>query len=181
MKVNGYSVGLALAAVALAYGSRRRVRGTNLASIQTFTALPNVGIEDLTPGTLDWLRMWATASIQAGIPVTITSGKRDARRQAKAMLAKVDRGEDLHALYRDDEQIADLLNGPRTVERWTETIERYAAMGRGVSNHLSGRAADVRSRDWTPEQLRAAAALATKMGAKRAIIESDHLHIEVGR
>jgi len=97
------------------------------------------------------------------------------------MLAKVERGEDLHALYRDDEQIADLLNGPRTVERWAETIDRYAAMNRGVSNHLSGRAADVRSRDWTPEQLRAAAALATKMGAKRAIIESDHLHIEVGR
>jgi len=181
MRLNGYSVGLALAAVALAYGSRRRVRGTNLANIQSFTALPNVGIEDLTPGTLEWLRLWATSAIQAGIPVTITSGKRDARRQAKAMIAKVDRGEDLHALYRDDEQIADLLNGPRTVERWTETIERYAAMGRGVSNHLSGRAADVRSRDWTPEQLRAAAALATKMGAKRAIIESDHLHIEVGR
>lgn len=144
----------------------------------TFTVLPNVGIEQLTPGTLQWLREYAAAAALEGIPITATSGRRDTRRQAAAMIAKVERGEDLHALYRDDGQIDELLNGPRTVERWAEVLAAYAAKGRAVSSHMSGKAVDIRSRDWTSTQLHAAAALATRLGA-RAIIESDHLHLEV--
>ncbi len=96
------------------------------------------------------------------------------------MLAKVERGEDLHALYRDDEQIGELLQGARTVDRWAAVIDGYTNRGRPISNHLSGKAVDIRTRDWSRTQLQEAAALAVAMKAKRAIIESDHLHIEVG-
>jgi hypothetical protein len=143
-------------------------------------AVPNVGIEELTPATLAWLRLYAQAAAGKGIPVTATSGRRSARRQAAAMLAKVERGEDLYALYRDDEQISELLQGARTVDRWAAIIDGYTTRGRGISNHLSGKAVDIRTRDWSRTQLQEAAALAVAMKAKRAIIESDHLHIEVG-
>jgi hypothetical protein len=149
-------------------------------SSEVLHAVPNVGIEDLTPGTLAWLRLYAQAAAGKGIPVTATSGRRSARRQAAAMLAKVERGEDLHALYRDDEQIDELLQGARTVDRWAAIIDGYTERGRGISNHLSGKAVDIRIRDWSKTQLQEAAALAVAMRAKRAIIESDHLHIEVG-
>ena len=144
-------------------------------------AVPNVGVEDLTPGTIAWLKLYAVAAERRGIAVTVTSGKRDVYRQAAAMIDKLERGEDLHALYRDDKQIDELLSGPATVDRWASVIARYAANGRAISNHLSGTAADIRSRDWTPQQLQEAAALAVSMGAKRAIVESNHLHIEVGK
>lgn len=143
-------------------------------------AVPNVGVEDLTPATLAWLQLYAQAAAGKGIPVTATSGRRSSRRQAAAMLAKVERGEDLHALYRDEEQISELLQGARTVDRWAAIIDGYTARGRSISNHLSGKAVDIRTRDWSKTQLEQAAALALAMKAKRAIIESDHLHIEVG-
>lgn len=158
----------------------RRAPKTMAQPAEVLHAVPNVGIEELTPGTLAWLRLYAQAAAGKGIPVTATSGRRSSRRQAAAMLAKVERGEDLHALYRDDEQISELLQGARTVDRWAAIIDGYTARGRGISNHLSGKAVDIRTRDWSKTQLQEAAALALVMKARRAIIESDHLHIEVG-
>jgi hypothetical protein len=181
--------GLAVAAV-LAYllAGRRRVAIRSArrmdsppAGSDVLRAVPNVGVEDLSPGTLAWLKLYAVAAAAEGIPVTVTSGKRDPYRQAAAMIAKVERGEDLHALYRDDDLIDELLNGPHTVNRWGSIIAGFAANGRPISNHLSGLAADIRSRDWTPQQLQRACALAIAMNARRAIIESDHLHLEIGK
>lgn len=174
---------VAIAVVLISMVGRRKVaiRRKMHTEPEVLHAVPNVGIENLTAGTLAWLRLYAIAAAAKGIPITATSGRRDPRRQAAAMIAKVERGEDLHALYRDDAQITELLSGPKTVERWTAIIEKYAANGKGISNHLSGRAVDIRSRDWTPTQLQEASALAAAMGARRAIIESDHLHIEVGQ
>lgn len=160
---------------------RRKPRAKMSQPSEVLHAVPNVGIEDLTPGTLAWLRLYAQAAAGKGIPVTATSGRRDPRRQAAAMLAKVERGEDLNKLYRDDEQINELLQGARTVDRWAAVINGYTNKGRPISNHLSGKAVDIRTRDWTKLQLEQAAALAVAMKAKRAIIESDHLHIEVGK
>lgn len=134
---------------------------------------------DLTPDAAGKLAIIAASAGAEGIPVTATSGRRDSVRQAAAMIAKVQRGEDLRALYRDKSQIEELLSGPRTVDVWADTIRRYADAGRPLSSHLSGRAVDLRIRDLTPGQIDRLRALALAGGARRAILEPDHLHLEL--
>jgi hypothetical protein len=134
---------------------------------------------DLEEGAAATLARIAARAAAEGIPVTATSGRRDAARQAAAMLGKVERGEDLLLLYRDKGQIAELLAGPRTIDAWAATIRRYAAAGRPLSSHLSGRAVDLRSRDLSASQLARLAELSRAEGARRAVVEPDHLHLEL--
>jgi D-alanyl-D-alanine dipeptidase len=179
--VSPFTLAAALAVAALAALRRRRPGGGALAAGTAAVSAAYQALRplDLAPDAAAKLAAIAASAGAEGISVTATSGRRDSVRQASAMLAKVDRGEDLRALYRDKGQIEELLRGPQTVDAWAATIRRYADAGRPLSSHLSGRAVDLRIRDLTPAQLDRLRALALAGGARRAIVEPDHLHVEL--
>lgn len=135
----------------------------------------------LPAGAAGWLDQLADRS---GVRFTITSGVRTAGEQARAMQAKRDRqlagstaeSDDLLALYQDDEAIQILLVNPYSA--WEALIQAWMDRGRYLSRHLTGRAVDVRIKDLTSEQ-RAALERATIELSGRALMESDHLHIDV--
>lgn len=139
-----------------------------------WTAVRALDLDPSAVATLD--RIAATAAAE-GIPVTVTSGRRDPARQAAAMLAKLAKGEDLRALYRDKAQIDRLLSLPRDPSAWAMEIARSAAAGRPLSSHLSGRAFDLRIRDLSDQAVGRLLTIA-QSAARRAILEPDHIHIE---
>ena len=113
-----------------------------------------------------------------GQPLIMTSGRRSYTAQADAMARKLQRGENLRQLYRDKEQIDALLS--LSVANWPAELRRWAEAGRPLSSHLGGRAFDLRSRDMEPAQLQELAALINRLGG-RAVVESDHIHVEIPR
>jgi len=112
---------------------------------------------------------------QAVDGIVITSTVRSPEQQAAAMLAKLDRGENLAALYGDDAQIRELLAADRG--QWAGIIDRYARQGFPLSYHLTGDAFDVRIRDRSPSEIDAMVAAVERAGWD-PVVESDHLHVE---
>ena len=132
-------------------------------------------IQQSKPTALAWLRLWAaTVASRTGRRPMITSGLRSPMAQAEAMLDKVRRGENLHALYRNDQLIDDLLKLPRTATAWAAVLAV-----RPVSSHQSGKAFDVRTRDRSSSEVAAMKSIAAELRGS-GLIESDHLHIEAG-
>jgi len=115
-------------------------------------------------------------SRKARVPIVITSWTRTPERQAAAMLAKVDRGEDLFALYRNDAAIAALMNADRNVDTWAGIIDAWTDAGQPLSRHLDGYGTDIRTRDLGPGQVARLIRVARAMGGN-PVLESDHLHI----
>jgi len=107
--------------------------------------------------------------------IVVTSTVRSPEQQAAAMLAKLDRGENLAALYGDDAQIRELLAADRG--QWAGIIQRYARQGYPLSYHLTGDAFDVRIRDRSAEEIDAMVAAVERAGWD-PVLESDHLHVE---
>jgi len=141
------------------------------AKLATLVILP--GVIRGRPSIFVKLRKLAQRS---GVPVVVTSWVRTPVRQARAMLAKVERGENLLALYRDDEQVEELLDAPRDEDAWADIIEKHAAEGHGLSRHLAGYGTDIRTRNLSTAQVNRLIKTAKAMGAN-AVLESDHLHI----
>lgn len=135
----------------------------------------------LPDGAAGWLDQLADRS---GVRFTVTSGVRTAAEQARAMQAKRDRqlagstaeSDDLLALYADDEAIRILIANPYSA--WQALIQAWIDRGRYLSRHLTGRAVDLRIKDLSVEQ-RAALERATLEMSGRALMESDHLHIDI--
>lgn len=172
-------LGLAIALVAgvLAAVLRRSSSSAAVLSGDHATWTMNTGVE-LGEAAEVWLQTLADMAREQGLPAFhVTSGRRSPEAQASAMLAKVGRGEDLSALYADDEAIEVLMALPREVESWAEQISAWVKSGRYLSSHLRDDALDLRSRDWTAAQLAAVVALVEQLGGE-AIVEIDHLHVE---
>ena len=135
----------------------------------------------LPAGAGDWLDELADRS---GVRFTVTSGVRTAAEQARAMQTKEDRyragstaeSDDLSKLYADKEAIAILRANPYTA--WPELIQAWMDRGRYLSRHLTGRAVDIRIRDLSSAQ-REALERATMELSGRALMESDHLHVDI--
>jgi hypothetical protein len=134
------------------------------------------GVEDLRPEALDALQRWALAvTARTGRRPEITSGYRSPERQAAAMLEKLRLGDDLLALYRDDDTIRLLLSLPPTVEAWAPVLEE-----RPVSDHQSGLAWDVRTRDRSDADVAAMVELARAAGLDPLVeAKPKHLHVEL--
>lgn len=133
------------------------------------------GVEELQPATAAALQAWAReVTYKTGRKPEITSGYRSPERQAEAMLEKLRQGDDLIALYRNDDLVRRLLDLPHTVEAWAPLLAVEP-----ISDHQSGNAWDVRTRDRSEEDVQTMKATAQAMGLK-AIVESKpyHLHIE---
>lgn len=112
-------------------------------------------------------------------PFTITSGIRTPDAQAAAMLSKVQRGEDLHALYKADNIIDELMASGRDAKQWSAIIAKYLAQGIKLSDHLhagSGpHAVDVRLQN---ADFLAKLTTAAQAAGYRVVSEPDHYHLE---
>jgi len=115
-------------------------------------------------------------SARAGVPIEVTSWTRTPEAQARAMLAKVDRGENLADLYQNKAAIRALMDAPRNVASWADIIDAWTRSGQPLSRHLDGYGTDIRTRNLRPDQIARLIAAAATMGA-RPTLESDHLHI----
>jgi len=115
-------------------------------------------------------------SARAGVPIEITSWTRTPEAQARAMLAKVDRGENLADLYQNKAAIRALMDAPRNVASWADIIDAWTQSGQPLSRHLDGYGTDIRTRNLRPDQIARLIAAAATMGG-RPTLESDHLHI----
>ena len=115
-----------------------------------------------------------------GVPLHVTSATRTPEKQAAALVAKRNLGDDLRKLYRRNPDIADaLMRAPNTTSAMAAIIRRYMNQGRYLSRHMRGDAFDLRSRNLTAAQRNQVMSAAQRMGAK-AIYETKppHIHIE---
>lgn len=118
----------------------------------------------------------------AGVPITVTSGTRSPAEQAQAMASKLQRGEDLTALYGQDDLVAEVLAAAKSpsapdVEAMAAVIEDQVRRGRFISRHLRGDALDLRTRDLSADQLAALKAALSQLGL-RWLDEGDHIHVD---
>lgn len=142
----------------------------------------------LTPEMEAFLARFVTAA--RGIPITVTSGVRTASAQAAAMLAKAQRKDGGSSAWSDDltqlyakalgPQISQLLASGRSLATWTALIDGWARSGIYLSDHMRGNALDIRTSGLTAEQKSNLRDAALASGASNAVLESDHLHVEIG-
>ncbi len=171
-------VALGLAAVAAAWLSADGAADIDTSGLNQLG--PNLWAK---PGVLARRRQLDFAQQMAdrlGWPLVVTSGTRTAEAQAQALKAKRDRGEDLTQLYRRGEGpaiVAELLAAPNEVEPMRAIVQRWADRGVFMSRHMRGDAIDLRTRGYTSGQVQRMARVAEALGA-RALIESNHLHLE---
>ena len=111
--------------------------------------------------------------------IVVTSGTRTPRQQALAMFNKIDLGDDLIAIYKDDAFAQAIIDVYPNIDKATDIVAEYAANG-GGSSHLRGLGVDIRSRDLTRAQIQAVVQVAEELGAS-TLVESTppHIHIQV--
>lgn len=163
-------VGLAIlggGALLLAAGGRREELGS-------LTYNKGVIVSDEVRAWLERFR----AAVPARIPIHVNSGRRTEEQQARAMLTKLAKGDDLVNVYGDRPQLRRLLALPREVPAWTQEIMRQRREeGFVISRHLLSDAVDLRSQGRADDI--AIATQAMRLGA-RAVIETvpPHVHLE---
>lgn len=116
------------------------------------------------------------------VPVVVTSGIRSPAQQAAALAVKLRRGDDLFALYKRHDLVAEIVEAAGDtsdpdVDAMTRAVEAQVARSQFLSVHLSGAAVDLRTRDLSREQRDQLVAAVRQLGAK-PVVESDHLHVE---
>jgi len=117
------------------------------------------------------------ARVPAEIPLTVTSATRTPEAQARAMINKVQSGDNIRALY--GRKVEALMSLPLDTGVWAKKIEDLYRSGVQMSDHMSGAALDLRNRDYTPDQQRIVVAAVQALGAK-VVVESipPHIHVE---
>ena len=124
------------------------------------------------------LNFAAAAEAEGLPPVIFTSGRRTALEQAAAMLYKLTRWgpPELFTTYKSSRSTIDaLLAAPRNPAAWASILEQRPPL----SKHLAGEAVDVRRWGYTDAQLYRLGELAIAAGFGRALLEKDHLHLQL--
>jgi hypothetical protein len=137
--------------------------------------LKNSGVEmnpNLT-GFMDAL------SLLVPFDLVVTSGFRTPKAQAAAMFTKIDLGEDLTKLYKNQSFANAVTEAYPNKDAAAAVIAEYAAAG-GGSTHLRGVGIDLRTRDFTTSQRNELKAAVESMG-NFALYEPTppHMHIEL--
>ncbi|MGK4008779.1 hypothetical protein WMF31_39605 [Sorangium sp. So ce1036] len=125
-----------------------------------------------------------------GEHLVITSGTRDANRQARAMFTKLKLGEDLLQLYRNKAAAREITrayqaNARKPPEQVVEAMEAVIRdqIDRGIyiSAHLRKGAVDVRNRTMSSREKRAFLESAAEVGGVRVIAEATppHYHLQI--
>ena len=129
---------------------------------------------------------------RTGRHITITSGTRDASRQAKAMYKMLQLGADIVRLYRNKDAAREIKetydagraagrSGSEQVEAIYATLKRQIDRGVFISAHLRAGAVDVRNRDMSAADKKAFAAAVAQVGGVKLLEETapPHFHLEV--
>ena len=89
-----------------------------------------------------------TADLASQLPfdIYVTSGTRNARQQAQAMFTKIELGDNLIAIYKDDSFAQGVMDAYPSIANATGFIQQYYDTGRG-SKHGRGLAIDIRTRN----------------------------------
>lgn len=131
---------------------------------------------NVTPELASWLDRYR-AHVPSSIPIVVTSAVRTPTEQASAMLSKVKRGEDLYALYGQDDLLDELFQAPQNTADWAQVLQGQVDRGRYISRHMRRDALDLRTRNLNQSQVRTLIEVA-RAGGVDALLESDHLHLE---
>jgi hypothetical protein len=109
----------------------------------------------------------------------VTSGTRSARQQAQAMFTKIELGDNLIAIYKDDVFAQKIIDAYPSLSTATKIVEEYAESG-GGSTHLRGLGVDIRTRNLTQEQIQKIVKVSKDLGASPLVETTPpHIHISV--
>ena len=129
----------------------------------------------LTPKLINYLNQ---LSDKLSFDIVVTSGYRTPAKQVDAMFYKIQLGDDLLALYRDDAFAQSVIDAYPDKQKGIEAVEAYVARGGGKTMHLSGNAVDIRTRDLTPAQINELSRVVTEMG-DRPLYETTPPHMDI--
>ena len=116
------------------------------------------------------------AKVPTAIPITVTSGFRTPEEQAKALQVKRNGKDDLVALYGVNAK--KILDVPNEVSAMTVVIKKMIEQGVYMSPHMRGSALDIRSKNWSRDQLAQVEKAVTELGAKPLEEKiPPHLHV----
>lgn len=111
--------------------------------------------------------------------IEITSGTRTPEKQAAAMFKKIELGDDLIAVYADDEFAQKIIDAYPNISKATAIVSEYAAAG-GGSSHLRGLGVDIRSRTLTENQIQQVKQAAESLDAFVLVERTPpHIHVTV--
>lgn len=153
-----------------------------------FTTLPDVA---LTAEAADKLDTIDDAYFKrTGKHIVITSGTRDAARQAKAMYKMIRLGADILRLYKNREAAREIQKAyddnkkkpaDDAILAMYEVLKRQIDRGVFISAHLRAGAADVRSRTMSPSEKKAFVKSVASAGGAKLLEESKppHFHLQL--
>lgn len=153
---------------------RRRSRASSTSAAaggQGWSVKEGVRLGPDAPSFLD------AVAAQLNFPIVVTSGTRAPAEQAAAMLTKLERGEDLFALYKDDDLLEEILEVAPDVDQMAEVIQDQVDQGLYISAHLREDALDFRTRDLAAAQVEALKHAIQVLGGE-VVKETDHLHMQ---
>ena len=122
-----------------------------------------------------------TADLASQLPfdIYVTSGTRNARQQAQAMFTKIELGDNLIAIYKDDSFAQGVMDAYPSIANATGFIQQYYDTGRG-SKHGRGLAIDIRTRNLSSDQILQLIAAAKNIGGSTLLEQiPPHLHIGI--
>tara|TARA_R100000231_G_scaffold137798_1_gene114788 strand:+ start:1674 stop:2180 length:507 start_codon:yes stop_codon:yes gene_type:complete len=134
----------------------------------------NTGVV-LTPEQTNYLNILAS---KLPFDIVVTSGFRTPEKQARAMFTKIELGDDLIALYKDDEFAQSVIDAYPDLDQGIQAVNDYVARGGGKTMHLSGNAVDIRTRDKTDQEIDLIISTVRSMG-DRALYEPIPPHIDI--
>jgi hypothetical protein len=155
-----------------------------------YRALDDVTLADAARDKVDAID--AAYARRTGKHVTVTSGTRDAVRQAKAMYKMLRLGGDPMRLYRNKEAAREIKAAydraraagkaqDDVVGAMYSVLQGQIARGVYISAHLRAGAVDIRSRDMSPSDKRAFAAAVAEAKSVSLLEESTppHFHLQI--
>ena len=134
----------------------------------------NTGVV-LTPEQTNYLNI---LSSKLPFDIVVTSGFRTPEKQIRAMFTKIELGDDLIALYRDDQFAQDVIDAYPDLDEGAKAVQAYIDRGGGKTMHLSGNAIDLRTRDLTSEQFDTVVQVVEEMG-DRILYEPVPPHFDI--
>jgi hypothetical protein len=155
-----------------------------------FNVLPEVALADAVSDKVDAID--DAYFRRTGKHITVTSGTRDATRQAKAMYKMLRLGGDVLRLYRNKEAAREVKRAydagraagkapDDVVASMYSVIQGQIARGVYISAHLRAGAVDIRSRDMSSAEKKAFAAAVAEAKGVTLLEESTppHFHLQV--
>jgi hypothetical protein len=125
------------------------------------------------------LRWWLdTIAKPLSFDIVVTSGIRTPKQQALVMFSKIDRGQNLLAIYRDNEFAQSVIDVYPNLEEATEIINQYKLAGKG-SSHLHGSGLDIRTKDLSMTQQQELYEQLESLEGVYPLDEDDHYHVTV--